>query len=257
MTPRAVTRSRGRGTALTLSFTQVDDYLACPRKYHFRHVVGVPVPPHHALVFGNAIHQAVAVANLATMRGQDPDEAAVLATLEAHWRSEGFHSAEHESARFASGQVALRRFLQRSTESPGDRVLAVEQPFSVLLGDTRVRGRYDAVRVVDGATIITDYKSGDVRDQERARQRARDALQLQIYALAWEAEHGGRPAAVELHFLEGDVVGRVTPTDRQLERAAQKVARTAEGIRAGSFQPSPGFPVCDWCPYRRICPAAA
>ena len=100
----------------------------------------------------------------------------------------------------------------------------MEQPFSVRLGDARVRGRYDAVREVDGATVITDYKSGDVRDPVRARERARDALQLQIYALAWEAEHGSRPDAVELHFLEGDVVGRVTPTDRQLERAAQKVA---------------------------------
>jgi DNA helicase-2/ATP-dependent DNA helicase PcrA len=254
---RTATGSHDRDKALTLSFTQIDDYLACPRKYHLRHVVGVPVPPHHALVFGNAIHQAVAVANLATMRGQDPDESAVMATLEAHWRSEGFLSVEHEAARFASGQVALRRFLQRSTATLGERVLAVEQPFSVRLGDTRVRGRFDAVREVDGATVVTDYKSGDVRDPGRARQRARDALQLQIYALAWEAEHGERPAAVELHFLEGDVVGRVTPTERQLERAAQKVATSAAGIRAGEFQPTPGFPTCDWCPYRRICPAAS
>ena len=146
---RMVTGTHDRDKALTLSFTQIDDYLACPRKYHLRHVVGVPVPPHHALVFGNAMHQAVAVANLATMRGHDPDETAVMATLEAHWRSEGFLSAEHEAARFASGQVALRRFLQRSTTTLGERVLAVEQSFSVRLGDTRVRGRFDAVREVE------------------------------------------------------------------------------------------------------------
>ena len=105
--------------------------------------------------------------------------------------------------------------------------------------------------------VITDYKSGDVRDPVRARERARNALQLHIYALAWEAEHGNRPDAVELHFLEGDVVGRVTPTEKQLERARQKVASAAEGIRAAEFDATPGYPACEWCPYRRICPAAA
>jgi len=35
------------------------------------------------------------------------------------------------------------------------------------------------------------------------------------------------------------------------------VATAAEGIRSGDFEATPGFPACDWCPYRRICPAAA
>jgi len=254
--PSTLAASHDRGSGLTLSFTQIDDYLSCPRKYYLRHLMRVPVPAHHALVFGNAMHQAVAVANAALMRGTGLDEAAVQVTLESHWSSEGFLSAEHESARFAAGQAALSRFVERAFARPGDRILAVEQPFSVRLGDARVRGRYDAVRDVEGATIITDYKSGDVRDPARARERARDALQLQIYALAWEAEHGSRPDAVELHFLEGDMVGRVTPTERQLERASQKVATATAGIRAADFEATPGFPACDWCPYRRICPAA-
>jgi hypothetical protein len=61
---------------------------------------------------------------------------------------------------------------------------------------------------------------------------------------------------VELHFLEGDVVGQVTPTDRQLDGAKAKVEQAAAGIRAGDFEATPGYPACDWCPYRRICPAA-
>jgi DNA helicase-2/ATP-dependent DNA helicase PcrA len=251
----AATSAR-QASRLTLSFTQVDDYLACPRKYHLRHVDHVPAAPHHALVVGNALHQAVAVVNLAALRGTSIAGAPARATLEAHWRSEGFLSAEHEGARFAAGLAALDRFVDRMQRSAGERVLAVEQPFSVMLGDVRVRGRFDVVREVSEATVITDYKSGDVRDPVRARERARDALQLHLYALAWEAEHGRKPDAVELHFLEGDVIGRVVPTERQLERARQKVASVAAGIRAGEFDATPGYPACDWCPYRRICPSA-
>jgi DNA helicase-2/ATP-dependent DNA helicase PcrA len=242
---------------LVLSFTQVDDYLTCPREYYLRHLARVPTPAHHALVFGNALHQAVAAANIARMRGQPVDETGLRATLAAHWSSEGFLSAEHEAARFAAGESALRRFLERSRSGSEDTILAVEQPFAVHIGADRVRGRYDAIRKVQGRIVITDYKSGDVRDPARARERARNALQLQLYALAWQAEHGTRPEAVELHFLEGDVVGRVTPADRRLQGAQEKVALVASGIRAAAFEATPGYPACDWCPYRRICPASA
>ena len=132
----------------------------------------------------------------------------------------------------------------------------MEQSFSVRIGRDRVRGRYDAVRQVGEDVIITDYKSGDMRDPARARQRARSSLQLQLYALAWEAEHGQGPSAVELHFLESGIVGQVKPTIRQLDGARKKVAKAASGIRNGDFEATPGDPACEWCPYRRICPAA-
>ncbi len=240
---------------LDLSFSQIDDYLTCPLKYRLRHQVRVPTPPHHALVFGNALHQAVALANGRRMRGETVEMDALEGALGAHWRSEGFLSQEHESARYEAGIAALTRFASEAGTSE-DVIMAAEQPFSVRIGRDRVRGRYDAVRKTRSGVVITDYKSGDVRDPTRARQRARSSLQLQLYALAWESEQGERPDAVELHFLEAGVVGQVTPTDRQLDGARQKVATAATGIRAGNFEATPGFPACDWCPYRRICPAA-
>jgi DNA helicase-2/ATP-dependent DNA helicase PcrA len=252
----AVRHIRAHGEPLSLSFSQVDDYLSCPLKYRLRHQVHVPTPPHHALVFGQALHQAVAVANEQRRRGAPVDGSLLRATLEAHWRSEGFLSQEHEAARREAGEAALARFVERSV-TDGDEILAVERSFSVRIGNDRVRGRYDAVRRTSEGVVITDYKSGDMRDPVRARQRARSSLQLQVYALAWETEHGQRPDAVELHFLEGDVVGRVSPTTRQLDSAREKLAKAAAGIRAGAFAASPGFPACDWCPYRRICPATA
>ena len=258
-TPRAPDAHRANATwdePLTLSFTQIDDYLSCPLKYRLRHQVRVPTPPHHALVFGNALHQAVAAANSKRLRGEDVEQGLLEEALAAHWQSEGFLSQEHESARFESGKAALAKFAERSRQRL-DTIVAVERPFSVRIGSDRVRGRYDAVRDTAEGLVITDYKSGDVRDPARAHQRARSSLQLQLYALAWEAEHGQRPDAVELHFLEGDVVGRFTPTERQLDGARTKFETAAKGIRAGEFAATPGYPACDWCPYRRICPAAS
>lgn len=242
--------------SLTLSHSQVDDYLSCPLKYRLRHVLRVPTPAHHALVLGNALHQAVAAWHLGRLRGRPLDEAGILEAFSAHWSSEGFLSRDHEEARFAAGQAALRRFVSAGVD-PARETLAVERSFQVRLGGDIVRGRYDRVDTTPGGAIITDYKSSDVRDQRKADERARDSLQLQVYALAWEAETGELPREMELHFLDSGVVGRVKPDAKRLDRARRILGQAADGIRSGDFPARPDMVGCGYCPYREICPSSA
>jgi DNA helicase II / ATP-dependent DNA helicase PcrA len=242
---------------LSLSYSQLDDYLSCPLRYRLRHVVRVPTPAHHALVLGNALHQAVAAFHLTRMRGRTMAEAELLDVFATHWSSEGFLSREHEEARFASGQAALRRFLQEQLRDGALDPVAVERPFSVRLGRDTVRGRYDRLDETPDGTVITDYKSSDVRDPKKATEKARDSLQLQLYALAHQAETGELPAAVELHFLESGVTGRVTPDPARLEKTRKTLEAAAEGIRAGRFEARPDYFSCGYCPFRDICPSSA
>ena len=104
---------------------------------------------------------------------------------------------------------------------------------------------------------ITDYKSSDVRDPAKARQRARDSLQLTIYAMGYEAMTGRLPDAVQLHYLETGVVGRSTVDAKRLAKGREQIERAAAGIRARAFEPTPGVLACTYCPYRDICPASA
>jgi DNA helicase-2/ATP-dependent DNA helicase PcrA len=242
---------------LELSFSQLDDYLTCPRRYKLRHVLRVPTPPHHAMAYGTALHQAVAAYHGLEMRGEQMSEAGLLEVFALHWTGEGFLSRDHEEARYAAGQDALRRFRVSRMEL-AERPAAVERPFSFRFGVDRIRGRYDRVDDrTDGTTVITDYKSSDVRDQARADQRARESLQLAIYALAHEAEAGTLPATVQLHFLDSGVVGTASLDAKRLERTRRKVAVAAAGIRAGRFEPTPDAIGCGYCPFRDICPASA
>ncbi len=98
----------------------------------------------------------------------------------------------------------MTRFQERSAAA-SDVIVAVERPFSVRIGGDRVRGRYDVVRQTDDGIVITDYKSGDMRDPTRARQRARSSLQLQLYA------HGlGGRARQSAHQRSNCTSSRVT-----------------------------------------------
>jgi DNA helicase-2/ATP-dependent DNA helicase PcrA len=179
------------------------------------------------------------------------------AELDRAWESVGFLTRRHEEARLEAARQALTRFWEEQQRDPA-RPAAIEQEFSVSIGRERVRGRYDRVdRDEDGRVVITDYKSSDVRDPATANRRARDSLQLSIYALAHEAQHGRLPDELALHFLESGIVGRVAPSSKRLEKAAEQVAQVGEGIRAGRFDAAPSPMRCGFCPFREICPDAA
>jgi DNA helicase II / ATP-dependent DNA helicase PcrA len=282
---------------LLLSHSSIDAYLTCPRRYHYSHVLRVPTAPHHSLVYGSALHQAVQEFHRAEGRGRILSEVELIGALEAAWTNEGFVSREHELARLEAGRSALRRFRSARLE-PGTVAPAwVERDFSFSLGGDRIRGRFDRVDIVavDGAgtpaapdiaaalaeasfpglaaradvvepslgllgreeVTITDYKSSDVRDPAKARQRARESLQLQIYSMAYEAMTGRLPDAVQLHFLDSGLVGRATPDATRLERARAQIASAAAGIRARDYTPTPATMACTYCPFREICPSSA
>jgi DNA helicase II / ATP-dependent DNA helicase PcrA len=274
---------------LLLSHSSIDDYLTCPLKYKYSQVLRVPTPPHHALIYGSALHKAVQEFHRAHAGGKVMSEAELFAVFEAAWSNEGFVSREHEAARLEAGRDALRRFRLAQLE-PGAVIPAwVEREFSFAMGGDRIRGRFDRVDIVpDGSATdaqaaadlamaamaradvvepmldllgreratITDYKASDVRDPAKARQRARDSLQLQIYAMAYEAMTGRLPDAVQLHFLDSGLVGRAEVDPKRLDKAREKIAGAAAGIRARDYTPKPGTLACSYCPFRDICPSS-
>jgi DNA helicase-2/ATP-dependent DNA helicase PcrA len=280
---------------LSLSFYQIDDYLTCPLKYKYVHVLRVPIAPHHSIVYGSALHQAVQEFHRRQARGYVMSEEELVAAFERAWSNEGFLTREHEEARLEAGRAALRRFREEQLR-PGSVVPAyVEREFSFTLDGDRIRGRMDRLDIerlaesessgtlaagADDGTgreagvhadavsptlpglhpervTITDYKSSDVRDPVRARDRARDSLQLQIYAMAYQAETGHLPDYVQLWFLESGLVGRVEVDTRRLEKARESIRQAASGIRARQFGARPDYISCGYCAFRDICPASA
>jgi DNA helicase-2/ATP-dependent DNA helicase PcrA len=272
-----------------LSFYQIDDYLTCPLKYKYAHVLRVPLAPHHAIIYGAALHKAVQLFHVGQARGHVMSEAELVEVFESAWSNEGFVSRDHEEARLEAGRAALRRF--REAQLAPDAVIPtyVEREFAFSLGGDRVRGRWDRVDIEpagrEGETrpdhapsatsstadvvsptlgmlgpervTITDYKSSDVRDPAKARQRARESLQLQIYAMGFEAMTGRLPDAVALHFLESGLIGRVPVDPARLAKARDRIVRAAAGMRARDYTPRPDYLACTYCAFRDICPSSA
>ncbi len=254
--PDAVPAPRRRGTGrLRLDAHGADDYETCPLKYRFTHVLRLPVMRHHVVAYGAALHQAVEAFFKARLRGRELTEAGLLEVFAASWRAEGFLTRAHEELRFAQGQDTLRRFFAQQQRAP-ERPTRIEAEFRFPLDDLLVVGRWDRVDGEGAEAVIIDYKSSDVTDQSVADQRARDSLQLKIYALAWQTLYQVLPHHVELRFLDTGVIGCATLGPEDLASAQATLRRVASGIRAGAFQARPQEHTCRWCAYQAICPSA-
>ena len=75
----------------------------------------------------------------------------------------------------------------------------VEVAFEMVIGDSVVRGRIDAVfEDSDGSTTVVDWKTGEPPATPEARRQA--AVQLAVYRLAWAALHGCPVSSVRAAF---------------------------------------------------------
>ncbi len=243
------------GTPLTLSHAQVDDYLTCPLKYQFAHVMNVPLAGDPMFMYGNAVHHAIKVWHQHRMKGLPVSADDVVAAFESAWSADGFLSREHEDRMLEQGREALRRFVARDAAA-GIRPLAVETEFRFRVGEDVVIGRWDRIDERAGRIVLVDYKSSEVEEPGRADQRAKDSLrdgQLGLYALAYAEARQVVPARVELQFVGTGVTGSAEVEDEHLERARERVREAAAGIRAARFPAQPDQRSCSWCSYRRFC----
>jgi DNA helicase-2/ATP-dependent DNA helicase PcrA len=246
---------------IPLSHYQIDDYLICPLKYKYVHLLKVPLLPNQAIIYGKALHQAVQAYFSAKKARRQFSLRQLLAVFAANWSAEGFISREHEEKRFQAGQDALRRFY--ATEKKRGRAPKfIEHEFTLVEERIQIKGRIDLVEELKvksqkSKIMIVDFKSSEVSDQAKADKKVKDSLQLDIYAIAWQRMYGKLPDALELYFLDSGLVGSVKPAEKDLAKAWEKIKKVAAGIRAGDYHATPNTRACGYCAYNEICPSSA
>jgi len=244
---------------LALSNRKIDDYLTCPMKYRYIHILKVPIRQHHSVIYGSAIHRAIKSYNMSIQAGKSMTLSQLQKTFRQAWQSEGFLTREHEELRYQEGMEALREFYLHA-QAEVSIPTYIEQHFSFVESGVKIIGVFDRIDIPHmnrpETGVIIDYKTSQVKDEKEATKKTNGSRQLAIYALAYEHLFGVLPSALELRFLTPSlIIGRIAPTKSALEKARQEIAQAAEGIRADRFPVEPSYFACDYCPYRTICPA--
>lgn len=247
---------------LKLTQGSLDDYLTCAFKYRYVHILKLPIVRHHAIVYGSALHAAVAAFNRSKKSGKLIKLSGLLEIFENNWDSEGFLTIEHEQKRKAQGKLALSQFYKRESKSK-DLPSLIEAGFKFAVEGVTVVGRFDRVDVNPHSKVtIIDYKSSENIDQQRANAQAKESLQLAIYALYYFKKHRVIPEKVSLYFLETGIEGSYNPTEKDLIKTEELIVETAANIRGdiknNTFKANPKYfgrePACVYCAYNSICP---
>lgn len=246
---------------LRLSATACEDYLSCPLKYKFQHVLKIPAAPQAALTFGNLMHASVR--RYFELRRERAPGLPAFADIEqfytGRWSSSGYDDEYQEETYRQAGLDQLRAFVEKHNALAFDPAkIQMEKNFEMELEGIVLEGRIDQIDEIpkNGATSpvteveLIDYKTGRARTEKDAQK----SLQLSVYALAAKKVLALRPARVTLYNLTTNEAASAARTPQDLNDAMDKIRSAAADILAGHFPATPGF-ICRWCHYQPICPA--
>ena len=152
---------------MTYSYTQISQYLSCPRRYKHRYLDGwKEKDTRAAMLFGRAFEQAVAA------YFQRKDAAAVRCREWAACRDSGLHYSERDSwdRMLRSGVQLLDRFAQddriRIRQPRCDSQIKFTKP---LTGQNDFVAYVDAIGELDGTRCLLEWKTTASRYPEERR----------------------------------------------------------------------------------------
>ncbi|CAM9989159.1 unnamed protein product, partial [Laminaria digitata] len=266
----------GRTRSLRLSFSSISSLAACPHSYYLQHVLNVSPPPNPRMVYGRAMHEAVASFLRGAVGGggggggggsggggSPPTLEAAVQEFKHHFNGCAFESSAQVKTLTENGVVGLASFLSRLLEGGACAApLLVERKFMVKVpeSDVVLSGIFDRVDVaptsVGGAlgppvVSITDYKSNvGTKDPSRMVQ---DNLQLRLYSLAAERLFGVMPAEAVIESIEDGRRGVAVPSQADAELALAAISVAAAAVRAEKFDATPSFQACTFCGFKHMC----
>jgi hypothetical protein len=239
---------------MTYSYTQISQYLTCPRRYRHRYLDGwKEKDTRAAMLFGRAFEQALG----ALFHREDPG--AVLFTEWSACQNQGLHYSARDSwdRMLRQGLMLLTRFCQ------DNRVQVLQPERNLQIKFTRPVGEkndfvayIDAIGSLDGMRCLLEWKTSSSRYLEEPEGLL--SLDPQVVCYSWIT---GIAEVAQVVFVRKSLVEvqylRTAITDEQRQEFGRLVEATIRRIESADFPAHSGirFPQnpCSTCPYVGLC----
>jgi hypothetical protein len=222
---------------MTYSYTQISQYLTCPRRYRHRYVDGwKEKDTRAAMLFGRAFELALG----AYFRREDPGEILFREWSASKQQELQYSNRDSWDRMLDQGLMLLTRFCQ------DDRVRVpwprrnLQIKFTRRIGQNNFVGYIDGIGRLDGTRCVLEWKTAAARYAEEPEGLL--ALDPQLVCYSWMtgiAEVAQvvfvRKRLVEIQYL------RTTITQAQREEFGRLVEDTIYRIESAEFMPHSGI----------------
>lgn len=245
---------------IRLSPSRINDYQQCPKLYHYRVIEKLPEPISLDAVRGTLIHNI-----LEKLLGLSSEERTIenaKREVPVHWdilknqipELEQLVSSEKEWIDRANALLDSYFQLENpQTFTPTHMEAHLELE---VIDDLLLHGYVDRIDVAQtGEVRIVDYKTGK---SPRIGYEDKALFQLRFYALLWWKLYGEIPKLIQLLYLGDQKMLKSSPTKRELEITHDKSLKVGNDIKIShqkNFWPTQTSRLCDWCSFKKICPA--
>ncbi|MGF9648715.1 ATP-dependent DNA helicase [Pseudarthrobacter oxydans] len=235
---------------LTITYSDLAAYAACPQSYLLRRELGFMPPIKTELGYGNAVHHVMRVlAEFTQAAGKLPSPQAINNVLTSDFFLPFANKAAHKEMREKARRLVFKYINDHKEDLL--RTWATERPFELYLPGVVVSGRadviYDEHDGVPENLAIIDYKTSTGGSIE--------PLQLQVYTGAGRRE-GLTVGAAFIHDMGTTTRHSVSVDDSSVAAAEAQVLVAAEGLKQREFMPLPEIKKCRSCDLQKVCGAA-
>lgn len=243
-----------------ISYSMINEFLSCPRKFHLHRRLRLPpafVPS--ALIFGSAIHEAIACYQQGRLEGREVEQEKLLQVFAQRWDSEKlpvrFNKGEDSDGLLDMAIALIGAFMQEPATC--GQPLAVEQNVRTRLGENipELWGVIDLLEESEEGLVLTDFKTASSR-------RTQDGAQLVLYKAALQAlgYPGAQSAKIRYVILvknKKPVVQIQEPHQmpHHLSKLMSLFESSWEAIKRGVKHPVPGWQ-CGTCQWKHRCDQA-
>jgi len=235
------------------SYTQLSQYLTCPRRYRYRYLDGWQEKDvRAAMLFGRAFEQAIA----AVFRHEDP--AATLFERWSAYKNMPLVYSGHDTwdSMFQQGVQLIGRFVQEGRVQVCRPAQQQVQLSRALRSGNSFVAYVDAIGELDGTPCVLEWKTSSARYPEEPSGIA--ALDPQLICYSWMT---GIDEVAQVVFVRKRMVEvqylRATITEERRSEFEALVEETVRRVQSGLFLPQSGirFPQnpCTTCPFVGLC----
>jgi putative RecB family exonuclease len=245
----------------SLSPSRVSSFTTCPMQFRFSSVERLPEPPGVATTRGTIVHRALELLFVLPAPERTPDNLARALTdsLDEYATHADYVGLQLDDDAASSFRTDCERLIERyfDMEDPAQvRDIGLEVRMAAQVGDLELRGIIDRLELdSEGELVVTDYKTGR---PPSGNYEQKSLAGVHFYSFLCERVLGRRPVKIRLMYLSTGETIETVPSAQSVKFIDTRTAAVWKAVEractTGDFRPRPGR-LCDWCSYRRWCPA--